>query len=201
LGQKRTSTRVRTTSALPPKADIRQRIEHLLCATSRRHPIGPEPLTNILKRRIDRARDLLRLNEKTISEIAYAVGFSSQSHLTCELPPDDGGDAEEVSPVPGLRQRVCPLRVISGHTDKSTPCPLYPQQRTLGGASKSAFGCRFMSTRPSVQNRLTKLCPQTSVEPIRQMGRPHDPIVRDHRSRACSRAWRLATSSLARTGK
>jgi AraC family transcriptional regulator len=70
---------------LPPKADIRQRIEHLLCATSRRHPIGPEPLTNILKRRIDRARDLLRLNEKTISEIAYAVGFSSQSHLTANF--------------------------------------------------------------------------------------------------------------------
>ena len=28
-------------------------------------------------------------------------------------------------------------------------CPLYPQERTLGGASKFAFGCWFMSTRPS----------------------------------------------------
>ena len=39
--------------------------------------------------------------------------------------------------------------VISGLTDKSAPCPLYPQQRKLGGAAKFAFGCRFMSTRPS----------------------------------------------------
>jgi len=42
----------------------------------------------------------------------------------------------------------CPLWVISGHTDKSAPCPLYPQERTLGGTSKSAVGYRFMSTRP-----------------------------------------------------
>ena len=29
---------------------------------------------------------------------------------------------------------------IEGNTDKSAPCPPYPQYRTLGGASKSAFG-------------------------------------------------------------
>jgi hypothetical protein len=40
----------------------------------------------------------------------------------------------------------CPLWVISRHTDKSVACPLYPQERTLGGTSKSAFGYRFMST-------------------------------------------------------
>jgi len=38
------------------------------------------------------------------------------------------------------RVRLGPLWVISGHTDKSAPCPLYPQQRTLDGTSKSAFG-------------------------------------------------------------
>jgi AraC-like DNA-binding protein len=30
-------------------------------------------------------RDLLRLDGKTISEIAYAAGFSSQSHLTANF--------------------------------------------------------------------------------------------------------------------
>src|SRR6476620_6951259 len=42
-----------------------------------------------------------------------------------------------------------PLWVISRHTDMIAACPLYPQERTLGGTSKSAFGCRFMSTRPN----------------------------------------------------
>ena len=38
----------------------------------------------------------------------------------------------------------CPLRVISRHTDKSAPCPLYPNKEgTLNGTSKSAFGCRL----------------------------------------------------------
>src|SRR5262245_44298884 len=41
-----------------------------------------------------------------------------------------------------------PLWVISGHTDMSASCPLYPQQQTLSGTSKLAFGYRFMSTRP-----------------------------------------------------
>ena len=33
-----------------------------------------------------------------------------------------------------------PLWVISGHLTGQR-CPLYPQKRTLGGTSKSAFGC------------------------------------------------------------
>ena len=52
-----------------------------------------------------------------------------------------------------IGREECPLWVISGHTDKSAPCPLYPQERTLGGTSKFAFGCRFMSTRPSCRCR------------------------------------------------
>jgi AraC family transcriptional regulator len=43
---------------------------------------GIPPHRYVIERRIDRARDLLRRNDKTISEIAYAIGFSSQSHLT-----------------------------------------------------------------------------------------------------------------------
>src|SRR5712691_2635030 len=52
-----------------------------------------------------------------------------------------------------------------------TPRPLYPQQRTLGGASKSAFGCWFMSTRPSgsissaaLENRWKSAYPSLAVE-------------------------------------
>jgi AraC family transcriptional regulator len=46
---------------------------------------GISPHHYVIERRIDRARDLLRLSEKTISEIAYAVGFSNQSHLTANF--------------------------------------------------------------------------------------------------------------------
>ena len=46
---------------------------------------GISPHRYVIERRIDRARDLLRQDEKTISEIAYAVGLSSQSHLTANF--------------------------------------------------------------------------------------------------------------------
>jgi AraC family transcriptional regulator len=46
---------------------------------------GMSPHRFVIERRIDRARDLLRRDDKTISEIAYAVGFSSQSHLTANF--------------------------------------------------------------------------------------------------------------------
>jgi hypothetical protein len=33
----------------------------------------------------------------------------------------------------------CLLCVISGHADKSAPCPLHPQKRTLGGVSNALY--------------------------------------------------------------
>jgi len=36
----------------------------------------------VLSRRIDAARKLLRGGDRPISEVAYATGFSSQSHMT-----------------------------------------------------------------------------------------------------------------------
>jgi AraC family transcriptional regulator len=43
---------------------------------------GSSPHRYVIERRIHRARQLLRDTELPISEIAYVVGFSSQSHLT-----------------------------------------------------------------------------------------------------------------------
>jgi AraC family transcriptional regulator len=54
-------------------------------ATAFKASTGISPHQYVIKRRIDRARDLLRRDDKTISEIAYAVGFSSQSHLTANF--------------------------------------------------------------------------------------------------------------------
>jgi AraC family transcriptional regulator len=51
-------------------------------ATAFKASMGISPHRYVIEQRIDRARDLLRRGDKTISEIAYAVGFSSQSHLT-----------------------------------------------------------------------------------------------------------------------
>jgi AraC family transcriptional regulator len=51
-------------------------------ATAFRASVGIPPHRYVIERRIDCARDLLRRCDKPISEIAYAVGFSSQSHLT-----------------------------------------------------------------------------------------------------------------------
>jgi hypothetical protein len=68
---------------------------------------------------------------------------------------------------------------FSRHNGPFASCPLYPQSRTLGGASKSAL------TRPRLQNRHTTLCPRTSGEPIPRSRRQCDLRVRDHRSPAC----------------
>jgi AraC family transcriptional regulator len=46
---------------------------------------GISPHRYVIERRLERARDLLRRNENSISEIAYSVGFSSQSHLTAHF--------------------------------------------------------------------------------------------------------------------
>ena len=43
---------------------------------------GTPPHRYVIGRRIDRACELLRNRERSISEVAYDVGFSSQSHLT-----------------------------------------------------------------------------------------------------------------------
>src|SRR6185437_3836380 len=51
-------------------------------ATAFKVSTGISPHDYVIERRINRARDLLLRKEKTISEIAVAVGFSSQSHLT-----------------------------------------------------------------------------------------------------------------------
>ena len=44
--------------------------------------IGQPPRQYILERRIARARDFLVTTCLSLAEIAYAVGFSSQSHMT-----------------------------------------------------------------------------------------------------------------------
>jgi AraC family transcriptional regulator len=54
-------------------------------ATAFKASTGISPHSYVIERRIDRARDLLLRKEKTISEIAVAVGFSSQSHLTANF--------------------------------------------------------------------------------------------------------------------
>jgi AraC family transcriptional regulator len=51
-------------------------------ATAFKASVGIPPHRYVIERRIDLARDLLRRCDEPISQIAYAVGFSSQSHLT-----------------------------------------------------------------------------------------------------------------------
>ncbi|MEM9796592.1 MAG: AraC family transcriptional regulator [Pseudomonadota bacterium] len=47
-----------------------------------RATVGCTPQRYVIERRIGRARELLRETDVPISEIAYAIGFSSQAHLT-----------------------------------------------------------------------------------------------------------------------
>jgi AraC family transcriptional regulator len=54
-------------------------------ATAFKASTGISPHQYVIERRIERARELLRRNENSISEIAYAVGFSSQTHLTAHF--------------------------------------------------------------------------------------------------------------------
>jgi hypothetical protein len=63
--------------------------------------------------------------------------------------------ATKVGPAHALE---CPLWVISGHTDKSAPCPLYTRWRTFvsaGGMSEKCPKRKFIATRghPSLRHR------------------------------------------------
>ena len=44
--------------------------------------VGTSPHRYVLTRRVARARELLATTDRSIADIAYAVGFSSQSHMT-----------------------------------------------------------------------------------------------------------------------
>jgi AraC family transcriptional regulator len=54
-------------------------------STAFKASVGMPPHRYVIERRIDLARDMLRGSDTSISEIAYAVGFSSQSHLTANF--------------------------------------------------------------------------------------------------------------------
>ncbi|MFH1803999.1 MAG: AraC family transcriptional regulator [Pseudomonadota bacterium] len=47
-----------------------------------RQSVGEAPHRYVLRRRIEKARDLMRAGDMPLAEIAVACGFSSQSHLT-----------------------------------------------------------------------------------------------------------------------
>ena len=47
--------------------------------------VGEPPHQYVMARRVDAARTLLRTTEHPIAEIAYATGFSSQSHMTTTI--------------------------------------------------------------------------------------------------------------------
>ncbi len=47
--------------------------------------IGTPPHRFVIERRVQRALELLRDDDRAVAEIALAVGFSSQSHLTASL--------------------------------------------------------------------------------------------------------------------
>jgi AraC family transcriptional regulator len=70
--------------SLPELARIAKLSPHHF-ATAFKASTGTSPHRYVIERRLERARDLLRRNQYSISEIAYAVGFSSQSHLTAHF--------------------------------------------------------------------------------------------------------------------
>ena len=47
--------------------------------------VGCSPHSFVMQRRIDRAKQLLAHNRLTLAQIAYACGFSSQSHMTTKF--------------------------------------------------------------------------------------------------------------------
>jgi AraC family transcriptional regulator len=47
--------------------------------------VGKPPHRFVMERRVQRALELLRDDDRTIAEIAHAAGFSSQSHLTANF--------------------------------------------------------------------------------------------------------------------
>jgi AraC family transcriptional regulator len=70
--------------SLPDLARIAKLSPHHFAAAFKAST-GTSPHRYVIERRLERARDLLRRKQHSISEIAYAVGFSSQSHLTAHF--------------------------------------------------------------------------------------------------------------------
>jgi AraC-like DNA-binding protein len=68
-------------------------------ARASRQSTGYPPHRWLLRRRIERAQDLLLTSDKTLAEIASACGYSNQSHLTRAF-----GQAVGISP--GLWRRA-----------------------------------------------------------------------------------------------
>jgi AraC family transcriptional regulator len=65
-------------------ASLAQRVEMSADSLARRfkQAMGMPPHRHVMIRRLERAKDLLRESELSLAEIAYVVGFSSQSHFT-----------------------------------------------------------------------------------------------------------------------
>lgn len=69
--------------------------------------VGIPPHQYIIRRRIERAKKLLKYSQLTTVEIALACGFVHQSHLTCQMKP--------LTLARGGRMRAdCPLKRIVG---------------------------------------------------------------------------------------
>ena len=83
-------------------------------ATAFKVSTGISPHRYVIERRINRARDLLLRKEKTISEIAGRRRVLEPEPPNGEFPPEDGSDAAEVSPVPGLNQHMFVLGENAG---------------------------------------------------------------------------------------
>ncbi|HEY6965541.1 MAG TPA: AraC family transcriptional regulator, partial [Erythrobacter sp.] len=62
---------------------------------------GSSPLQSILARRVEHAASLLAAHEASIAEVAYAAGFSSQSHLNATF-------KRHVGMTPGAYRRAHP---------------------------------------------------------------------------------------------
>jgi AraC family transcriptional regulator len=65
-------------TALAAVVDLRP----LYFARAFKNALGRSPHQYVLWRRIERAQELLRTTEMTVADIAAAVGFASQSHLS-----------------------------------------------------------------------------------------------------------------------
>lgn len=75
---------------------------------------GRTPATYLSERRIERAQDLLRATNLTVTEVCVAVGFSSLGSFSSRFRPIVGGDALRV-PATVRRQRPQDPRLLRPH--------------------------------------------------------------------------------------
>ena len=92
---------------------------------------GETPIRYLTRRRIERAQDLLRAANLTVTEVCMLVGFSSLGSFSSRFAPAGGRDADRLPrPLGRARRRPHP-RLLPVHARRARSGPAYRRRAAI----------------------------------------------------------------------